>query len=197
MPSADGRPHVHGGAGTTATAGDGGVSGGGDTTGDGGVDRGVGATGDTTGDGGVGATGDATVGIPPAVTEETRPFWDAAAEGRLLAERCQRCGAEHFPPRGICRRCRARTVEPVEVTGPGVVHSYTVNHQRWLPDLAVPYALVLVEFPDHPGVRVLGRLRGCEPTAVTIGLEVAVGFEAGPGGSSIPSFVARTGGEER
>ena len=27
----------------------------------------------------------------------------------------------------------------------------TVNYQRWLPDLEVPYALVLVEFPEHPG----------------------------------------------
>ncbi len=76
------------------------------------------------------------------------------------------------------------------MTGRGVVYSYTVNHQRWLPDLEVPYAVVLVEFPDHPGVRVPGRLRGCPPEDVTIGLEVEVGFEAGPGDVTIPSFVA-------
>ncbi|HMQ24747.1 MAG TPA: OB-fold domain-containing protein [Acidimicrobiales bacterium] len=133
---------------------------------------------------------DATVGIPPAVTEETEGFWAAAAEGRLLIEHCPDCGADSFPPRGICRSCHSRAVEAIEVTGGGVVHSFTVNHQRWLPDLAVPYAVVLVEFPDHPGVRVAGRLRGVEPDAVAIGLPVDVGFEPGPGDVAIPSFVA-------
>ena len=138
---------------------------------------------------------DATVGIPPAVNEETEPFWSAAAEGRLLAERCSACGAEWFPPRGMCRRCRSRSTEPAEVTGPGRVYSYTVNHRRWLPDLEVPYALVLVEFPDHPGVRVMGRLRGCPPEEVAIDLPVEVGFEPGPGGFAVPSFLAASGRE--
>ena len=102
----------------------------------------------------------ATVGIPPAITEETAPFWTAAADGRLLVEHCDACGADSFPPRGMCRTCRSRDVGWVEVTGPGTVYSYTVNHQRWLPDLEVPYAIVLVEFADHPGVRVVGRIRG-------------------------------------
>jgi uncharacterized OB-fold protein len=133
---------------------------------------------------------DATAGIPPAVTEETRPFWDAAREGRLVVERCASCGAESFPPRGICRSCRSRSTGPSEVVGRGVVYSFTVNHQRWLPDLEVPYAVVLVEFPDHPGVRVVGRLRGCAPDEAAVGMPVEVGFEPGPGGFAIPSFVA-------
>ncbi|MDX6745120.1 Zn-ribbon domain-containing OB-fold protein [Actinocorallia sp. A-T 12471] len=133
---------------------------------------------------------DATVGIPPAVTEETEPFWTAAREGRLLAERCPACGVESFPPRGICRACRTRPTAFAEVTGPGVVYSLTVNHQRWLPDLEVPYAVVLVEFPGHPGVRVTGRLRGCPPEDACIGMTVEIGFEPGPGGFAIPSFVA-------
>lgn len=134
---------------------------------------------------------DATTGIPPAVTEETAPFWEAAQDGRLLVERCDGCGAESFPPRGVCRACRGRSTALVEVTGPGEVYSYTVNHQRWLPGLGVPFAVVLVEFAGHPGVRVAGRLRGCAPEDVAIGLAVDVGFEPGPGGFAIPSFVAR------
>jgi uncharacterized OB-fold protein len=137
---------------------------------------------------------DATAGIPPAVTEETAPFWEAAREGRLLVERCDACGAESFPPYGMCRRCRARSTSFVEVTGRGEVYSLTVNHQRWLPDLEVPYAVVLVEFPDHPGVRVVGRLRGCPAEEASIGMAVEVGFEPGPGGFAIPSFVAAGGG---
>ena len=137
-----------------------------------------------------GADVDATVGIPPGMSEETQAFWDAAREGRLVVERCTSCGAESFPPRGICRTCRSREMAPAEVTGRGVVYSYTVNYQKWLPDLEVPYAVVLVEFPDHPGVRVVGRLRGCAPDDAAVGMAVDVGFEPGPGGYAIPSFVA-------
>jgi len=133
----------------------------------------------------------AEVGIPPAPTPEAAPFWEAAAEGRLVVERCDTCGADSFPPRGICRACRSRATGWADVTGPGTVYSYTVNHQRWMPDLDVPYAVVLVEFADHPGVRVAGRLRGCAPDDVAIGMAVDVGFESGPGGVAIPSFVAR------
>jgi uncharacterized OB-fold protein len=134
---------------------------------------------------------DATIGIPPTITEETEPVWAAAKEGRLLAQRCRTCGAESFPPRGMCRVCRSRDTELIEVTGPGRVYSFTINHQRWLPDLEVPFAIVLVEFDDHPGVRVPGRLRGCPPDAVAIDAIVDVGFEPGPDGWAIPSFLAR------
>jgi uncharacterized protein len=139
---------------------------------------------------GPGAHVRATVGIPPAVTEETEAFWNAAKEGRLLIERCASCGTDGFPPRGMCRSCRSRDMVPVEITGRGHVYSFTVNYQRWLPDLEVPYAIVLVEFDDHPGVRVAGRLQGCPPEAASVGMEVDVGFEEGPGGYAIPSFVA-------
>lgn len=79
---------------------------------------------------------------------------------------------------------------PVEIKSRGRIYSYTVNYQRWLPDLEVPYAIVLVEFPDHPGFRVVGRLRGCPLDEIAIDAEVEVGFEPGPGGYAIPSFVA-------
>ena len=133
---------------------------------------------------------DASIGIPPAVSEETEAFWEGAREGRLIVERCSDCGADSFPPRGMCRTCRGRAMAPVEVTARGQIYSYTVNYQRWLPDLEVPYPIVLVEFPDHPGVRVVGRLRGCEPDEIRIGAEVEIGFEPGPGGFAIPSFLA-------
>ena len=126
------------------------------------------------------------MGIPPAPTEETDAFWEAASEGRLVVDRCTACGQASFPPRGMCRACRGRSMEPLEITGEGVVYSFTVNHQRWQPDLEVPFTIVLVEFPDHPGVRVAGRLRGGEPA---IGMRVEVGFEPGPDGFAVPSFV--------
>src|SRR5258708_28620260 len=131
----------------------------------------------------------ATVGIPPAVTEETAAFWAAAAEGRLLVEGGAACGARVFPRRGICRACRGREMVRVEITGQGRVYSFTVNYQRWLPDLEVPYAMALVEFDEHPGVRVPGRLRGCPPEETAIAMAVDIGFAPGPGGARVPGFI--------
>jgi uncharacterized OB-fold protein len=133
---------------------------------------------------------DPSTGVPPAVTEETEAFWSAAADGRLVVERCDTCGADSFPPRGMCRSCRGRSMSPLEITSRGRIYTYTVNYQRWIPNLDVPFAIVLVEFPDHPGVRVVGRLRGRTPEEIAIGDEVEIGFEPGPGGYSIPSFLA-------
>ncbi|MBO0854188.1 MAG: OB-fold domain-containing protein [Nocardia sp.] len=130
----------------------------------------------------------ATPGIAPMVTEETAPFWDGLAQGRLLVEHCPACGADTFPPRGICHRCRHRDLEFTEITGNGTVYSFTINYQRWLPELPVPYAVVLVEFADHPGVRIPGRIRGCAPEEVAIGMSVRAGAEPGPEGVAVPSF---------
>jgi hypothetical protein len=37
-------------------------------------------------------TGESPAGIPPGVSEETAGFWAAAAEGRLIVERCAEGG---------------------------------------------------------------------------------------------------------
>lgn len=127
-------------------------------------------------------------GSPPQVTAETRLFWEGAASGRLLVEQCTACRRYAFPPRGICAACLSREIAPSEVPGPGVIYSFTVNHQPWGADFPVPTAFALVEFPTHPGVRVLGRVRDMDLEALEIGLEVAVGFEPGPGGYHVPIF---------
>jgi uncharacterized OB-fold protein len=137
-------------------------------------------------------TAQITEGIPPEVTEETRPFWEGTAGQQLLVEQCQRCAAFIFPPRGVCRFCWSRELRFVDIPGPGGIYSFTVNHQRWWPQLEVPYAIALVEFPGAPGVRIIGRVQGCRVEDIAVGMIVDIGFEAGPAGFSIPSFVART-----
>jgi len=38
----------------------------------------------------------------PPVNPETKPFWDAAASGKLLVKKCSACGERHHYPRAIC-----------------------------------------------------------------------------------------------
>lgn len=99
----------------------------------------------------------AVLGVRPAVTPETRPFWEAATQGRLVVERCDQCGLHIFPPRGICRRCLGRSLSWVEVSPPAVLHAFTHNHHPWAPGLGV-YTLGLVELPEHDRIRLVGVL---------------------------------------
>ena len=138
---------------------------------------------------------DATVGIPPAVTEETEAVLGRGRRGPAARRALHGVRRRLVPAAGHLPHVPlAATPTLVEITGRGRVYSFTVNHQRWLPDLEVPYAIVLVEFPDHPGVRVVGRLRGCAPEDVAIGMEVDVGFEPGPGGFADPELRRRRRG---
>jgi uncharacterized OB-fold protein len=93
-----------------------------------------------------------------------------------------------FPACGVCRQCGARDLYDVEVKGPGSIYSYTVNHQRWLPDMEVPYGLALVEFRDYPGLRILGWVPGHQVDDLRVGGEVMVGFRETSGGFTVPTF---------
>jgi len=47
---------------------------------------------------------------PPAVNPETKPFWDAAREGRFLVPFCSACSKAHWYPRAICPFCTSDKV---------------------------------------------------------------------------------------
>jgi uncharacterized OB-fold protein len=83
-------------------------------------------------------------------------------------------------------------MEWVDVLGTGTVYSLTVNRQPWMPGLEVPFAVVLVDLDEHPGVRIVGRLRGTDPDGARIGMTVRPGTTEGPGGAFIPCFEAVT-----
>ena len=131
-----------------------------------------------------------TPGIPPAVTEETEPFWAAAKEGRLVVERCTACEAEAMPPRGICRRCHNRSMEWAEVTGPGVVYSYTVNHRgQGAYQGSAPFVLAYVELEE--GQRVMTNIVEADVADLAVGLPVDVVFHDTGDGSALPRFRPR------
>jgi uncharacterized OB-fold protein len=52
----------------------------------------------------------------------------------------------------------------------------------------VPFALALVEFPDTPGFRLLGRMHGVDLDDLAIGQAVTVAMVDGPGGTRVPGF---------
>jgi hypothetical protein len=57
------------------------------------------------------------------------------------------------------------------------VATFTLNHQRWLPGLEVPYCIAIVELDEQPGLRLTTNVVGCPPESVRIGMRVRVTFE--------------------
>ncbi len=112
----------------------------------------------------------------PELTPENTPFWTGGATGELLITHCNACDAAIHPPEMICPACLSREVTPRPALGTGVIYSYTVNHQKWLPDLDPPYVIAVVDLDGEPGVRITAELCDIDPQAVTIGQDVRVTF---------------------
>lgn len=88
----------------------------------------------------------------PTVTPLTRPFWEAAAEGALMIQRCQGCGSAVFYPRAICPHCWADALVWEQASGEGRLKSvsqiWKPGHPGWIP--ATPYYVGLVELAEGP-----------------------------------------------
>lgn len=125
----------------------------------------------------------------PIVTEDSQFFWDAAAQRRLVAQRCQGCGRLHHPPRPVCPACHSLSSEVVELSGAGTVYSYAVLHHPQNPQFTYPLVAVLVDLDE--GVRVLSNLVGVEPADVRIGMPVRVAFAPAADGREVPVFEPR------
>jgi uncharacterized OB-fold protein len=111
----------------------------------------------------------------PELTAENTAYWTGGERGELLIAHCDDCGKAVHPPQLVCPKCLSRQVSPCAVAGTGTVYTFTVNHQAWIPDMAVPYVLAVVDLDDAPGVRVTGRLETA-PDAAQIGQRVRIGF---------------------
>ena len=57
------------------------------------------------------------------------------------------------------------------------MHSYTVNHQPWIPGFDPPYVIAIVTIAEQDDVRLTTNLVNCAPDEVRIGMPVRVTFE--------------------
>jgi acetyl-CoA acetyltransferase/uncharacterized OB-fold protein len=124
----------------------------------------------------------------PAIEPDSEAYWTACREGRLEMTRCQACRWFVHPARPVCARCRSRDVKPEPLSGLATVVTYTVNHQRWMPGLEVPYVIAVVELVEQRGLRLTTNVVGCAPDAVRIGMPVRVTFRKLTDEISLPIF---------
>ena len=117
----------------------------------------------------------------PEANPETRPFWEAAADGRLLIGKCRSCGKPHYYPRAICPLCGSDATELIQASGHGAVYSYSVMRR-----VPVPYALAYVTLDE--GVTMMTNIVDCDLDAIRIGQRVRVAFKPSEGGPPVPMF---------
>ena len=114
-------------------------------------------------------------GLSPTDDPLTVPFFEAAAQGRLVVQRCNSCKALRWPPLSGCPECRSRDTAWVEVTPTGTVWSFVVYHRAFAAELRahIPYTVLMIELVDGPYL--VGRLvDGAAP--VTVGARVVAEF---------------------
>jgi uncharacterized OB-fold protein len=120
------------------------------------------------------------------VTDDSAVFWDAAADGRLVAQRCAGCGRLRHPPRPMCPHCHSLVAEVATLSGRGRVYSYAVLHHPQHPAFDYPLVAVLVDLDE--GVRVVSNLTDVAPGDVRIGMPVEAHFVPTAGGGTVPVF---------
>ena len=126
--------------------------------------------------------------ILPAVGPDNEHFWKGGAVGELRFLRCQACRSWIHPPAPLCPDCLGRELGPEAVSGRATVHSYTVNHQPWIPGFDPPYLVAIVDIEEQAGMRLTTNLVHCEVDDVSIGMPVRVCFEERDEGIFIPLF---------
>jgi uncharacterized protein len=128
--------------------------------------------------------------LTPIPDERSAPYWDAASHHVLTVAQCSVCNALTHPPGSVCPHCGSTDPQFtfVPVSGRGVVRSWTVVRQSFLPGFQVPFLLVDVEIVEQADLRLIGRLLDATEEALHIGRAVRVAFEDIASGVAVPAF---------
>ncbi|MGE5639771.1 MAG: Zn-ribbon domain-containing OB-fold protein [Clostridia bacterium] len=116
----------------------------------------------------------------PSINAENKPYFDAAAQGKLLIKRCAACGKRHFYPRAVCPFCFSERTEWLEAKGTGTIYTYSVMR------VGAPYVIAYVTLDE--GVTMMTSIVDCDFDKVRIGQRVKAIFVASEGGTQVPMF---------
>ena len=121
--------------------------------------------------------------LAPTTTPDTKFFWDALNEGRLLIQRCKGCAGLRHP------RCNSLEWDTIEASGRGTVHSFVLpRHPSW-PWFDGTYVVALIDLEE--GTRIVSNLCEIEADDVTIGLPVEAFIRKFDNGVALPLFRPR------
>ena len=117
----------------------------------------------------------------PQPNPETKAFWDAAAEGRLMIGKCIACGETHYYPRAVCPFCFSGQTELQRACGNATIYTYSVMRRT-----PIPYAIAYVTLAEGPTI--MTNIVDCDLDRIRIGQAVRLVFKPSDGGPPVPMF---------
>ncbi|ORW04319.1 bifunctional MaoC family dehydratase N-terminal/OB-fold nucleic acid binding domain-containing protein [Mycobacterium kyorinense] len=108
----------------------------------------------------------------PASSKDTQFFWDGVKAHELRIQKRADGSLQHPPVPAVWQDAK-KEVAPSDylvASGKGTVFSFVVHHAPKVPGRTLPFVIALVELEE--GVRMLGELRGVDPSRVEIGMPV-------------------------
>jgi uncharacterized OB-fold protein len=105
----------------------------------------------------------------------TKPFWDGAAEGKLLLPRCAACHRFRWPPGPFCPHCQSQDTEWLPA-GTARIYSFTIVQDQRDSDQPTIRVPALIEFPKADGVRLVAAIVDTPLSAIHIGAELTQGW---------------------
>jgi len=125
----------------------------------------------------------------PDPDPESKPFWDAMVQHRLVVQECSACGTRRYPATTYCPACRSDASRWIESGGTGKVFSWVVVHHP-VPKEAyagdVPYVVALIDLDE--GVRMVSNIVEIAPSAIQANMRVRVRFDDVEPGITLPRF---------
>lgn len=128
--------------------------------------------------------------IRPMVSKDTEFFWAGAALGELRIQKLPDGSLRH-PPIPAVWLDKSEQSDYVVASGRGEVFSFVVHHAPKVPGRTLPFVVALIELEE--GVRMLGELRGVDPSSVEIGMGVDVEFVKIDDDLTLPAWRPRSG----
>lgn len=113
----------------------------------------------------------------PKLDDENRFFWTSGADGKLRFLHCDACDYYIHPPMPVCPKCLSDAVAPKAVSGRASVRSVTINHQPFVPGVATPFAIAVVNIAEQDDVNLTTNILDAAPEEVAPGMPVQVTFE--------------------
>ena len=117
----------------------------------------------------------------PRPNADTKPYWDAAARGQLLYQRCRACNHVQFYPRGTCVACHADKIEWRESAKQGTIVTFTEVFRAPTPAFKemAPYIIALVDLDE--GFRMMVNIVDRASSVIAIGGRVRIVFQEASG----------------
>jgi hypothetical protein len=125
---------------------------------------------------------------PPMADHETLPWWQAAAEHRLVVQRCTACQHTRLPPAPVCPECRSFESDWKELSGRGEVYTYTLVHRPLAAGQTLPFAIAVIALEDSGGLRMISNIVDVEMEQISIGMAVELVWEDMSESLAIPRF---------